>query len=78
MTRKRKNHRDELLGSRDEDLPAKFTSAERAAYVWLWDCGIRPWLVDLVTKRVRTPDETFESLVAYRKHIEAANGVRDE
>lgn len=72
----------EYFGTRDEKLPAKFTAAERAAYVWLYDCGVTPWLVDLVTKRVSTPGGEFVSLVAYREHIEqsrtAGEGSGDE
>jgi hypothetical protein len=60
--------------SRSETLPAKFTAAERRAYDWLYDCGIRPWLVDLVTKRVTTPDAEYESLVSYREHVEREAG----
>ncbi len=60
------------LGTRNEALPAKFTAEEREAYKWLWDCGVRPWLVDLVTKEVRTPDRKYASLVEYRRAMEAA------
>lgn len=68
----------ELLGSRNEELPRKFTQAERDAYQWLWDYGVRPWLLDLITKQVTTPNATFDSLVDYRKHIEAKAGWCDE
>lgn len=52
------------------DLPAKFTEEERLAYQWLYDCGIRPWTVDLLTKRVKTPAREYASLVEYRQHIQ--------
>lgn len=60
----------QYIETRDEPLPPKFTAAEREAYRWLWDCGIRPWTVDLITKYVRTPDATYSSLVEYRRAIE--------
>jgi hypothetical protein len=65
---------------RRNDLPRKFTNAERDAYKWLYDCGVRPWTVDMATKRVNTPDGEHESLVAYRKYIEgvAADLARGE
>lgn len=53
---------------RRSDLPApKFTDLERDAYQWLWDMGIRPWTVDLVTKRCQTLDEDFPSVVDYAR-----------
>lgn len=60
----------EYMGTRDEQLPARFTSAEREAYQWLWDRGVQPWLVDLLSKHVITPNGEYKSLVAYRKAIE--------
>lgn len=53
---------------RATELPApKFTDLEREAYQWLWDAGIRPWTVDLVTKKCQTEDETFPSVVDYAR-----------
>jgi hypothetical protein len=46
-------------------LPVKFTDDERRAYDWLHDCNISPWVVDLLTKRVKTARGEFDSLVAY-------------
>jgi hypothetical protein len=47
-------------------LPSpKFTVTERDAWDWLHDCDIRPWLVDLVTKEVNTPQGKFKNLVEY-------------
>lgn len=57
---------------RSNDLPKKFTAAERKAYDWLYACGIRPWTVDLLTKRVQTPGAEYESLVEFAK----AKGVK--
>ena len=48
-------------------LPRKFTRAERDAYDWLHYQGIRPWLVDLATKRVTTPSGKAASLVESAK-----------
>jgi hypothetical protein len=53
-----------------DELPKKFTAAERRAYQWLLDCKVRPWTVDLLTKRVKTLHGEYESLVAYREHLE--------
>lgn len=45
-------------------LPSpKFTDRERAAYDWLYDRGIRPWLVDLVDKTARDGKRKYASLV---------------
>lgn len=49
------------------NLPAKFTQAERDAYDWLCDNNIRPWLVDLKTKEVNTPGGKVKSLIEYAK-----------
>lgn len=57
-----------LLGSRDEELPARFTDDECRAYKWLWDCGVNPWLVDLLTKEVTTPEKKWPDLVTFAKH----------
>ena len=59
---------------RSDELPAKFTAEERRAYDWLYDCGVRPWTVDLLTKRVKTPLVEYESLVIFRKEVEDAGG----
>lgn len=48
-------------------LPAKFTDEECAAYVWLMDRGIRPWLVDLLTKQVNAGTKRYASLVAFAR-----------
>lgn len=45
----------------------KFTQEERDAWDWLHARGIRPWLVDLLTKEVTTPRGTFKSLVDYAR-----------
>ena len=50
---------------RSDELSRKFTDAERKAYDWLWDCDIRPWVVDLLTKEVTTPKGKYKSLVEY-------------
>lgn len=55
----------------DKVLPGKFTDEERKAYQWLYDCAVRPWFVDLLTKRVYTENGVYANLVEYRKHIEA-------
>jgi len=55
---------------RHKDLPPHFTDEERKAYKWLWDCGVRPWVVDLITKRVTTLECEYEGLVEFRKAIE--------
>jgi len=65
--------KSQLLGSRDEPLPAKFTAAERKAYRWLWDCGVCPWTVDLLTKRVNTPDREYANLVEFKRAVIAFN-----
>lgn len=64
------DRREEMLGSRDEELPSKFTQEEQEAYRWLWDVGEGPWLVDLVSKEVTTPDRKYSSLLEYRKVVE--------
>lgn len=56
--------------NRRDELPAKFTAAEREAYQWLYDCGVTGWTVDLLTKRVRTADAEYPSLTDYRSKIE--------
>ena len=53
-------------------LPKKFTQAERYAYDWLYDCGVRGWLVDLITKQVHSVDNNdvvhkHKSLVDFAK-----------
>ncbi len=55
---------------RSDDLPAKFTAAERTAYDWLWDCGVAGWSLDLKTKQVRTEARTYPSIVALRESLE--------
>lgn len=60
MTRKRKSSKHPLPSP-------KFTDEERRAWDWLHDCGIRPWLVDLLTKEVRAPGKTFKSIVDFAK-----------
>lgn len=62
------------MGDRSQDLPAKFNAAERRAYQWLWDCNIRPWVVDLLTKKVKTPSASFKSLLTFA----ASHGWKDE
>lgn len=47
----------------------KFTDRERAAWDWLHDRGIRPWLVDLVNKRVTTPKRVWPSLIDFANHM---------
>jgi hypothetical protein len=64
------------MTDRRDELPAKFTRAERDAYQWLWDSGIRPWAVDLVTKQVKTCEREYASLVEFRRAIE--EGTSDE
>jgi len=54
--------------NRRDELPVRFTDAEREAYCWLYDCNIRPWVVDLLTKNVKIADGVFQSLVEYAKH----------
>lgn len=57
---------------RRDDLPAKFSEAEREAYKWLYDCQIIGWSVDLVTKKVFSLDGGyFNSLVEFRERLEA-------
>lgn len=51
----------------------KFSDMEIAACKWAEDCGLRPWLVDLATKKV-TSDvgrkyRTFDSLVSFARHF---------
>lgn len=55
------------MKKRSDELPAKFTVNERRAYDWLYDCGIRPWTVDLITKAVKTPNGEHAGLVEYAK-----------
>jgi len=55
-----------------DGLPAKFTEEERDCYQWLYDCGIKGWLVDLLDKSVRWVDasdrmHTSKSLVEFAK-----------
>lgn len=64
------------MTDRRNELPAKFTHAERDAYQWLWDCGVRSWVVDLLTKRVTTCRGEYASLVEFRRAIE--DGTSDE
>lgn len=46
-------------------LPPKFNEQERYAYKWLYDCDIRGWSVDLLTKRVHDGPYTWNSLVEF-------------
>lgn len=49
-------------------LPRKFSDDERAAYRWLYDCGVNGWLVDLVTKKVTDyTGAKWASLVAFAR-----------
>lgn len=59
---------DRMFGERDEELPRHFSTQERRACRWLWDCNIRPWLVDLVTHEVTTVDGKWPNLVEYAIH----------
>lgn len=43
----------------------KFSDRERAAWDWLHTRNIRPWVVDLLTKKVRTPRNEYSSLIEY-------------
>ena len=65
------------FGTRDEHLPATFTAAERAAYRWLWDCDLGPWVVDVLTHRVHTAHGEYDSLVVFME-AEQAGGGSDE
>lgn len=57
---------------RRDDLPAKFSDAEREAYKWLYDCQVDGWSVDLATKKVFSLDGGyFNSLVEFREKLEA-------
>lgn len=53
-----------------DDLPPKFTQEERDTYIWLYDCQVQGWLVDVKTKRVTglTFGE-FESLIKFKEHL---------
>jgi len=65
--RNRSSRRTAKPERRSDSLPRKFTKAERDAYDWLYEQGIRPWLADLATKEVTTPRGTVASLVEYAK-----------
>lgn len=60
------------MSRRSDELPKKFRKAERRAYDWLYDCGIRPWTVDLATKRVRTPTHDYNNLVDFARAVKQA------
>ena len=47
----------------------KSNSIERAAFQWLHDCDIRPWMLDLVTGQVYTEKRKYNSVVRFAKHI---------
>ena len=46
-------------------LPSKFSDAERRAYQWLYDCQVRGWTVDLLTRQVRCDGVAHENLVTF-------------
>lgn len=57
-----------------DTLPDKFTAEERYCYQWLYDCQVRGWLVDLVTKKVTWADNndrlhTFNTLVSFAEFL---------
>lgn len=55
---------------RARELPAKFNASDRRAYVWLYDCGIRGWVVDLATGTVSTvKGEKFKSLTEFAESM---------
>lgn len=50
----------------DHPLPKpKFTDRERAAWDWLHARNIRPWVVDLVDKSVKSPKGNYASLIEF-------------
>lgn len=55
------------LKKRSDKLPEKFTAAERRAYDWLYEFGVRAWVVDLLTKEVRSAWSRYASLVHFAK-----------
>lgn len=57
-------------------LPVKFTDAECEAYVWLIDAGVRPWLVDLVTKEVNTWSRKYASLIHFARSKGWTGGLK--
>lgn len=59
-----------MLKPREESrLPAKFSDAECAAYVWLIHRGIRPWTVDLLNKGVQDGKGTrWPGLIQFATH----------
>ena len=58
----------------ETDLPAIFTNQERYCYKWLYDCGVKGWLVDMLKKSVVWVDSQdrlhkFDSLVCFAKSL---------
>lgn len=53
-----------------KELPRpKFSDKEVSACKYLEDIGARPWTVDLLTKRVKTPRADFQNLITYAVHL---------
>jgi len=52
---------------KSDKLPKKFSSDERRAYDWIYDCQIANWLVDLATKEVVAGEGKYPGLVEFAR-----------